>query len=491
MGIIKRQGLQSVLITYTGMLIGFVSLLVIQPWLLSTEEIGLTRVLYSFSFLLSTIIPLSAGNITGKFFPQFRDEKQKHHGFFGFIFWLTLVGALLVLTIVFAMEELIKEQYRLESPLFAEYFILVIPLSLTIALSNVISNYLFALFKPLLPALVQEVLIRLFFIALVVVYSFGFMSLKSFILSYAATYFLQLLIVFTYLIRVGNVSIWPHKSILNGSMLKTMLYYGITILGAGVASMALKLLDAVILAKYVSIGLVGIYSVAAFIPTFIEAPINALDKVANSRISHSFQHGDMENVRKIYFQSSRFLFLLGGLLFLLVLLNVKYLFMWLPAQFIESVPVVNILSLSALFNLMTGSNSAIIFNSEKFKFGAIAIVTIAILNFILLLVLIPDYGLIGAAWATCISSFVFNFFKYIFIYYKFKLQPFDLKTIFIVLAILVGFGAGFIVPDLQGVIANVVIHTIAGACGYLIVIWYTRAASDLQDHFKFGFLKKS
>jgi hypothetical protein len=56
---------------------------------------------------------------------------------------------------------------------------------------------------------------------------------------------------------------------------------------------------------------------------------------------------------------------------------------------------------------------------------------------------------------------------------------------------LVGFGAGFIVPDLQGVIANVVIHTIAGACGYLLVIWYTRAASDLQDHFKFGFLKKS
>ncbi len=490
MGVIKRQGLQSAFITYAGMITGFLSLLVIQPWLLSTEEIGLTRVIYSFSFLLSTIIPLSAGNITTKFFPQFRDETNKHHGFFGFIFWLTMIGALLVLCIVFALQDFIKGQYADESPLFAEYFFIVLPLSVVIALTGIVNNYLYAVFRPLLPALAQEVLIRLFFIALIVVYSFGIMSLRTFILAYAATYLLQFAIVFIQASLVGNISLKPGLSLMNKKMLKTMLVFGFTIFGAGIASMAIKLLDAVVLGKFVHIGLVGIYGIAAFIPTFIEAPVTALDKVANSRISHSFQQGDLENIRKIYFQSSRFLFLLGGLLFLLVVLNVKYLFKWLPPEFIVGVPVVKILSLAALFNLMTGSNTAIIFNSDKFKAGASALIGVALFNLLLLLFLIPRLGIEGAAWATCISSFAYNLFKYSFIYYKFKLQPFDLKTLFIALAILFGFAAGSFVPGHGNVFVDVISHSAAGALTYALFIWYTKAASDLRNHFNFKFLGK-
>jgi O-antigen/teichoic acid export membrane protein len=489
MGVIKRQGLQSAFITYAGMITGFVSLLVIQPWLLSAEEIGLTRVIYSFSFLLSTIIPLSAGNITTKYFPQFRADIEKHHGFFGFIFWLTILGALLVLSIVFALQDFIKAQYAQESPLFAEYFFIVFPLSVIIALTGIINNYLFAVFRPLLPALVQEVLVRFFFIALIVVYSFGFMSLNAFVYVYAATYLLQLAIVLIQASLVGNISLVPDTRLLNKNALKSMLTFGFTIFGAGVASMAIKLLDAVVLGKFVHIGLVGIYGIAAFIPTFIEAPVTALDKVANSRVANSFQQGDMENIRKIYFQSSRFLFLLGGILFLLVVLNVKYLFKWLPPEFMVGVPVVKILSLAALFNLMTGSNTAIIFNSEKFRAGAAALIGVALLNLLLLLFLIPRFGIEGAAWATCISSFSYNLFKYSFIYYKFRLQPFDVKTAFIALAILFGFAAGSLVPGTGNVIMDVLTHSAGGGLAYSLIIWYTKAASDLQDHFNFKLIR--
>ncbi|MEZ5172504.1 MAG: polysaccharide biosynthesis C-terminal domain-containing protein [Bacteroidia bacterium] len=489
MGVIKRQGIQSALITYAGMITGFISLLVVQPWLLTTEEIGLTRVIYSFSFLLSTLIPMSAGNITTRFFPQFRNEHERHHGFLGLVLLMTLIGGLIVLSVVFILREQIKLQYVDESPLFAEYFFVVFPLSLIVALISVVNTYLYAVFRPLLPALAQEVLIRLFFIALIVVYSFGFMRLHTFVLCFAGTYLLQLAIISIQVFRIGPVSLIPDKTLINPKILKGMLSFGFTILGAGVASMAIKLLDAVVLGKYVHIGLVGVYGIAAFIPTFIEAPVTALDKVANSRVAHSLQHGEMDNIRSIYFQSSRFLFLLGGILFLLVVLNVKYLFQWLPPEFIPGIPVVKILSLAALFNLMTGSNTAIIFNSEKFRWGALALIGVAVINLILLFILIPKFGIIGAAWATCISSFIYNLFKYSFIYFKFRLQPFDRKTLFIVLAILAGYAAGSIVPASGIVIIDVAVHAIAGSAGYLPIIWYSKAASDLKNHFNFGFLK--
>ena len=77
MGVIQQQGIKSTVITYAGIFIGFLSLLVIQPQFLNPEIIGLTRILYSFSFLVSTIVPLSIVNITTRFFPRFRASEKK------------------------------------------------------------------------------------------------------------------------------------------------------------------------------------------------------------------------------------------------------------------------------------------------------------------------------------------------------------------------------------------------------------------------------
>ena len=82
MGVIKRQGIKNTITGYIGILIGFVNLIVIQPHFLTKEELGLTRILYSFSLLVAMFVPLGIGNATIKYFPQFKDPAKKHHGFF-------------------------------------------------------------------------------------------------------------------------------------------------------------------------------------------------------------------------------------------------------------------------------------------------------------------------------------------------------------------------------------------------------------------------
>ncbi|HOY50070.1 MAG TPA: polysaccharide biosynthesis C-terminal domain-containing protein, partial [Flavobacteriales bacterium] len=206
-------------------------------------------------------------------------------------------------------------------------------------------------------------------------------------------------------------------------------------------------------------------------------------------VAHAWEKNDLENIRDIYYKSARYLFLLGGLLFLLVTLNAPFLFNWLPDTYYQGVPVVAILSLGALFNLMTGSNTAIIFNSNRFTSGAIALVLVALLNLVLLYVLIPQYGLIGAAWATCIASFTYNTFKFSFIYWRFKLQPFDKRTVSIVLAIIAAYGISSILPLSTHVLLNVFLHSLMACLVYGVIIWYSRAADDLKH--MIPFLKKS
>ena len=88
MGIIQRQAFKNGILTYTGILLGAISLLIIQPRFLTKEEIGLTRILFSFSALIATILPLGANMITFRYFPFFRDADNKHNGYFGFMFIL-------------------------------------------------------------------------------------------------------------------------------------------------------------------------------------------------------------------------------------------------------------------------------------------------------------------------------------------------------------------------------------------------------------------
>lgn len=481
MGIIQKQGLSSALITYMGIAVGFASLLIVQPFFLSAEAIGLTRVLYSFSFLVSTVLPFGLLNVTTRFFPKFRNNEAHHHGFFGMMLIWLFIGCLIAFPFLYFFKGEIIQLYIEDSPLFSQYFYLVFPFSLIIALLSLVNNYLFSVFKPILPAFAQEVLIRVLFICLILIYFFFNWSIEWLISGFVITYITQLIVIGIYALKVGSISLFPDKLLVSKEMLKEMLKYGWMVFPAGVASMAIKLLDTVVLGQFVSLSLVGVYGIAAFIPIFIEAPINALDKIANARISHSWEKNDLDNIKDIYYKSSRYLFILGGFLFLMVSLNAEHLFHFLPSEFLVGVPVVGILSLSALFNLLTGSNSAIIFTSDKFTAGAIGLILVAVLNLILLYLLIPVFGIEGAAWATCSASFAYNLFKYLYIWKKFKLQPFDKRTLFIGLSILATYFLVSFIPLFNNYILNILITTSCVLAVYGVLIWYSKVAEDLKE----------
>ena len=92
---IRKQGIRNAIITYIGVLIGFVSLMFIQPKFLTPEELGLTRILLAAASLIATLLPLGVSSVTTKYFPYFRNAEKKHHGYFGLMLIFPLVGTAL------------------------------------------------------------------------------------------------------------------------------------------------------------------------------------------------------------------------------------------------------------------------------------------------------------------------------------------------------------------------------------------------------------
>src|SRR5690606_22531439 len=140
---------------------------------------------------------------------------------------------------------------------------------------------------------------------------------------------------------------------------------------------------------------------------------NALERISNVHYAKNIKENNLQEAGRIYKSSARFLLMIGGGLVVLVWTCVPYVFEFLPAEYAEGVTVVRIMSIGALVNLLTGANNGIIFNSSVYTLGSALVIASSLLNLGLLYIIIPVYGIFGAAAVTCISSLIFNTAKYL------------------------------------------------------------------------------
>ena len=77
MGIVVRQSIKGTIMNYLGVLVGFITTFFIVTKYLTTEEVGLTRVLVDASILLSSLAQLGTSTSAMRYYPHFKDEKEK------------------------------------------------------------------------------------------------------------------------------------------------------------------------------------------------------------------------------------------------------------------------------------------------------------------------------------------------------------------------------------------------------------------------------
>ncbi|HNQ13333.1 MAG TPA: polysaccharide biosynthesis C-terminal domain-containing protein [Bacteroidia bacterium] len=472
MGVIKRQGIKNMITGYVGMAIGFVNLIVIQPHFLTKEELGLTRLLYSFSLLIAMFVPLGIGNATIKYFPIFKDQARKHHGYFGFMNLFPLVGFLGASAVLWISKDFIFNQYRSESPLFLEYFNYIFPLIFFNSFIAVLAVYCNANYKTTIPSFLNDVVIRLLTILVVSIYFLKWLTLDQFITCFAAIYAIQMFVLVAYIFIFDKPGFKIDWKMIREKRMKDVIQYGMILWFAGIASLGLKYFDSIMLAKYMPLAFVGIYTVAAFIPTVIEAPLNALERIAGSKISFAWADNDHDQIREIYRKSSLYLFLLGGFLFLVINVNIHSMLTFLPDGYQQGEWVVLIISLGTLYNMATGLNAPVLFNSDKYKYGALFLIILAIVVIVMQMIFIPMFGIAGAAMATSLAAFIYNTLLLVSVWKFFSLQPFDTKNTRVLASIILVFAFIYSLPHLQSEFFDIIFRTILVVVLYGFLIYF-------------------
>jgi O-antigen/teichoic acid export membrane protein len=175
----------------------------------------------------------------------------------------------------------------------------------------------------------------------------------------------------------------------------------------------------------------GVYTIAFFIGTVIEVPRRSLSSIVTPLIAEAWKNDNLLKIKELYIKTSINQLIIGSWIFLGVWLNIDDLFSLIHNGDIYKVGkyVVFFIGLSKLIDMLASVNSEIIFTSVYFRFNFYLSLVLVILTIVTNYIFIPIYGIIGAAMATAFSVLLFNVIKFIFIWLKFKMQPFSSKTL--------------------------------------------------------------
>jgi O-antigen/teichoic acid export membrane protein len=349
-----------------------------------------------------------------------------------------------------------------------------------VSLIALLNTYCYANYKSTVPAFLNDVVTRIITIALVTVYFNRWLSLNQFILCFVLIYGVQLAFVIIYIFYFDKVSFKIDWKYFREQKIFELVRYGMLLWFAGVASIGLKYFDSIMIGKFMPIGNVAIYTIAAFIPTIIEAPLNAIEKIAASKISFAWAENKREEIYSIYHKSSLYMILLGGFLFLNVNINAHSLLSFLPPAYQNGELIILIISIGTLFNMATGLNAPILFNSDKYKYGAYFLILLAIIAFVFQMVFIPLFGLKGAALATSASAFIYNTMLTVCVWKFFRLQPFDKKNIRVALLIILCFALNYIIPAMENIFADVLMRSTIVSAVYLGAIYAMKIVPEFH-----------
>lgn len=482
MGNVRRQAVSTTILVYLGTAIGFISLAFIQPHYLSKEELGLTRLILSFSSVLSILFSLGISAVTVRYMPRMMDRDTKHRGFFGFLLIYTGVAVVFGTISLLIFKGAILSYYDTGGSAFKENFGYVFLLTIILSFVVGFNAYCIALMRVSFTTFLNDVVIRLLFISLILVHAAGWLDLNGFLLFFCLIYAFQGMALLVAIFSIDKPGMLPDMGFIRGSIgLRSILRYGTIITLTAMNSVTLRYIDTMFVGT-IAVESVAVYSVAAFLGLAVEIPLNALERVTNPKIASALARNEAHVVARIYHESARSLLLIGGALFILVALNADDFFKLLPEGYSEGARITKVVALGALINMVTGVNYPILTNSHKYVWGSVFLVLLLAFTILGNLILLPSWGILGPAIAACCASIVYNGLKFEFIRRAFKLQPFDANTFKQVLLIAACYAIGANIPLDLGPISAILVRSLV-VCGiYLGATVVMGTVADLYHH---------
>lgn len=432
MGIVALQSFKNIVSTYLGFFIGAINTLFLYTEFLSDEYYGMVGYMLSLAYVIMPLMAFGVHNTLVKFYSTFK-TRVSVNSFLTLMLFLPISVIIPLVFIIYSSYDFIGNFLSQTNAIIKDYLWHTVVIAIALAYFEVFFAWSKVQMKTVFGNFMKEVFHRAGAMVLLFFLHFEWINLEQFMVGLVVVYVLRMLVmkIFAFSVR------WPVLTFKKINGLSRILKYSFLIIIAGSIATILLDVDKVMLGQYINIEEIAYYNVAIFISAVIAVPQRAMHQILLPLSAKYLNERDFEALGDLYKKSSLNLFIVGGFIFLLIVLNINQLYRIIPEEFSVGLFVVFIISLSKLYDSLLGSNNAILFNSDYYRMVLVLGVALVILMVLLNMVFIPKLGINGAGLATFLAVFLYNSVKLYFVYRKFKIFPFTRFTLKIAGLILV------------------------------------------------------
>ena len=454
MGVINRQTIKSVIYTYAGTVLGFITVGILFPIYLTTSEIGALNLVNRWSMMIMQIGTLGFPVAMIKYFPYYKNKEKKHHGFLFISLIIGVIGFLITTGILLIFNDAIIENENEKSPLFSQYFNYIYLVTFFYLFFYILDTYSKAIYQSSASVLLREFVQRIIIIVLTGAFIGKLIGFDDYAILYFITICTPTLFLFMFLWVKKEIHLTPNFEIFRSEHKNSIIKRSAFGLISGLGISGLLSIDVIMLNEYLGESSAGVYTTVFYFAALILIPFRAFGRLAGNLIAEAIKENDHKRLKKVYYNSCLTQFIIGTILLALMLVNMDNIFTFLKPEFKAAYYVILIVGAGNLFEMATGFNHSIIDYSKYYRFGAYFVGLLIICTIVFNMIFIPIMEINGAAVGTALSLIVFNLVKTIFVYRKYKLWPFNMNFIWVLLLATILISVVWIIPNVSNIYFN-------------------------------------
>ncbi len=282
------------------------------------------------------------------------------------------------------------------------------------------------------------------------------------------------------------------KKIINVDIFKTwkakmdteILLFSLPIMFTVILGTMLHWLDIIMLGYFTNTETVGLYHPIIRTAGMQNTILIAFSGIFAPMFSKYFAQSDRQKMQHIYRIVTRWILTMIVPIFIFILLFSKKIMLLFGAEFLPVADVLILLTVGTSIFALFGISGSILVVSGYQKLNLVNTLLATILNIILNIVLIPKYGLAGAAWATVISLTFIAILRLIETQLILRINPFYYKDIKSIIAGLITFGIMIYIKQYIThfhTVITIILAVTSIALIYLLMIMVLKLDEDDKD----------
>ncbi|MDO7171329.1 oligosaccharide flippase family protein [Mariniflexile sp. AS56] len=479
MGIVTSQSFKNTVSTYLGFGIGALNTLFLYTYFISDVYYGLVAFILSTANIVMPLMAFGAHNTIIKFYSTFK-TKNSLNSFLTLMLLLPLTLSIPVGIIGCFTYEAIGELLSQKNPIVKDYVWYIFASAIAMAYFEVFFAWSKTQLQTVFGNFMKEVFHRVGVMLLLFAVYFKWLDVEQFIVGVVIVYVLRMLVMKLYAFTVRLPVIKFQR--IEG--LWSILKYSTLIIVAGSIATIILDIDSFMLGMYIPIQEVAYYGVAIYIATVIVVPSRSMQQILQPLTAQYLNDKNKVALKDLYVRSSQTLFIIGGFIFLIILININSMYLLIPKEFSGGLVVVFLVSIAKLYDCLMGCNNVVLFNSDYYRVVLLFGVILTVLTVILNILFIPMFGINGSAFATFLAVSVYNSIKIYFVKSKFNMMPFNKDTVkvlcLIILSVLIFYFWDFPFHP----IINIALKSLLAMAMYVYVILKLNVSEDISGVIK-------